>query len=290
MPRWPGAAIVGVAPVTPNWPGMTDIFTPDVLFALMVTTAAGLATGVGGLLVFTTKAPNARMLAFGLAFAGGAMVYVSLTDILGKSVDAFALDFGERGFSYGTFAFLAGVLLIVIIDRLIPNPHQRLETDDPFFRQHNRAYIRRVGLLTAAAITAHNFPEGLATFFATLSDPTVGLALAFAIAIHNVPEGIAIAVPVYYATGNRGYAFAACMLSGLAEPLGALVGYVVLGPYMSDALFGAVFGVIAGVMVFLALDELLPAAKRYAKGHETVYGLVVGMVDVPGDDGSAAGG
>ena len=118
MPRWPAAAIVGVAPVTPNWPGMTDIFTPDVLFALMVTTAAGLATGVGGLLVFTTKAPNARMLAFGLAFAGGAMVYVSLTDILGKSVDAFALDFGERGFSYGTFAFLAGVLLIVIIDRL----------------------------------------------------------------------------------------------------------------------------------------------------------------------------
>ena len=277
MPRWPGAAIVGVAPVTPNWPGMTDIFTPDVLFALMVTTAAGLATGVGGLLVFTTKAPNARMLAFGLAFAGGAMVYVSLTDILGKSVDAFALDFGERGFSYGTFAFLAGVLLIVVIDRLIPNPHQRLETDDPFFRQHNREYIKRVGLLTAAAITAHNFPEGLATFFATLSDPTVGLALAFAIAIHNVPEGIAIAVPVYYATGNKGYAFSACMLSGLAEPLGAPLGYVVLGPYMSDALFGAVFGVIAGVMVFLALDELLPAAKRYAKGHETVYGLVVGM-------------
>ena len=256
---------------------MPELFSSSVLFALAVTTAAGLATGLGGLLVFTTRAPNARMLAFGLAFAGGAMVYVSLTEILGKSVDAFAADFGQRGFAYGTFAFLAGVLLIVAVDRLIPNPHERLETDDPFFRQHNREYIKRVGLLTAAAITAHNLPEGLATFFATLADPNLGLALAFAIAIHNIPEGIAIAVPVYYATGNKGYAFAACLLSGMAEPLGALVGYMLLGPFMSNALFGVIFGVIAGVMVFLALDELLPAAKRYARGHETVYGLVVGM-------------
>ena len=273
-----GAAIVGASPVSPIWPGMLDLFTSNVLFALAVTTAAGLATGLGGLLVFTTRTPNARMLAFGLAFAGGAMVYVSLTDILGKSIDAFAGAFGDgRGFSYGTFAFLAGVLLIVVIDRLIPNPHERLETDDPFFREHNREYIKRVGLLTAAAITAHNFPEGLATFFATLADPAVGLPLAFAIAIHNIPEGIAIAVPVYYATNNKGYAFIACLLSGLAEPVGAIIGYVLLGPFLSEALFGLIFGIIAGVMVFLALDELLPAAKRYAKGHETVYGLVTGM-------------
>src|SRR5690606_36377161 len=140
-----GADIVGVTPVPWNWTGMFELFTSDVLFALSVTTAAGLATGLGGLLVFTTKAPNARMLAFGLAFAAGAMVYVSLTDILGKSVDAFSVEFGARGFSYGTFAFLAGVLLIVPIDRLVPNPHQRLETDDPFFREHNREYIKRVG-------------------------------------------------------------------------------------------------------------------------------------------------
>ena len=273
-----GAAIVGALPVSPDMAGMPDFSTSNVLLALAVTTAAGLATGLGGLLVFTTRTPNARMLAFGLAFAGGAMVYVSLSDILNKSIAAFSLAFGDaRGFTYGTFAFLGGVLLIVIIDRLIPNPHERLETDDPFFREHNREYIKRVGLLTAAAITAHNFPEGLATFFATLADPSVGLPLAFAIAIHNIPEGIAIAVPVYYATNNKGYAFAACLASGLAEPVGAIIGYVLLGPFLSEALFGAIFGIIAGIMVFLALDELLPAAKRYAKGHETVYGLVTGM-------------
>ena len=273
-----GAAIVGGPPVPTDLAGMLDFSTSNVLLALAVTTAAGLATGLGGLLVFTTKAPNARMLAFGLAFAGGAMVYVSLSEILNKSIDAFTLEFGAgRGFSYGTFAFLAGVLLIVTIDRLIPNPHERLETDDPFFREHNREYIKRVGLLTAMAITVHNFPEGLATFFATLENPGVGMPLAFAIAIHNIPEGIAIAVPVYFATSNRAYAFAACLVSGLAEPVGAILGYLLLRPFLSDAVFGAVFGIIAGVMVFLALDELLPAAKRYAKGHETVYGLVTGM-------------
>lgn len=271
-------AIVGTAPVSPDLTGMFDFTASNILLALAVTTGAGLATGLGGLLVFATRKPNARMLAFGLAFAGGAMVYVSLSDILNKSIDAFALQFGDaRGFSYGTFAFLAGVMLIVVIDRLIPNPHERLETDDPFYRQHNRDHIRRVGLLTAAAITAHNFPEGLATFFATLADPSVGMPLAFAIAIHNIPEGIAIAVPVYYATNKKSSAIFACLLSGLAEPVGAIIGYALLGPFLSPALYGAIFGIIAGVMVFLALDELLPAAKRYAKGHETVYGLVAGM-------------
>ncbi len=257
---------------------MLEYTTSQLILAFAVTTAAGLATGFGSLLVFASKTPSPRLLAFGLAFAGGAMVYVSLSEILNKSVYAFTTGYGERlGFTYGTFAFLTGVLLIVLIDRLIPNPHERLEVDDPFFRQHNAAYIKRLGMLTALAITAHNFPEGLATFFATLDNPAVGLPLAFAIAIHNIPEGIAIAVPVYYATHNKAYAFVACLLSGLAEPVGAAIGYLLLRPYLSEAVYGTVFGIIAGVMVFLAIDELLPAAKRYAKGHETVYGLVSGM-------------
>ena len=257
---------------------MIEVSNENFMIALAVTTAAGLATGLGSLLVIFAKQPNARLLAFGLAFAGGAMVYVSLAEILNKSILAFSDAYGERlGFTWGTLSFLAGVLFIVTIDRLVPNPHERLEVDDPYFREHNTSYVKRVGMLTAIAITAHNFPEGLATFFATLENPGVGMPLAFAIAIHNIPEGIAIAVPVYFATNNKTYAFLACLLSGLAEPVGALIGYAVLRPFLSEAVFGGVFGFIAGVMVFLALDELLPAAKRYAKGHETVYGLVTGM-------------
>jgi ZIP family zinc transporter len=257
---------------------MIDVSMTNILTALAVTTAAGLATALGSVLVFTSKTPSPRMLSFGLAFAGGAMVYVSLSEILNKSVMSFTAAFdAERGFTYATLAFLAGVFLIAAIDMLVPNPHQGLETEEAAFRNVNRDYIRRVGFMTAIAITAHNFPEGLATFFATLENPHVGMPLAIAIAIHNIPEGISIAVPIYFATNSRACAFGACLLSGLAEPVGAILGYLLLAPYLSEAVFGAVFGVISGVMVFLALDELLPAAKKYASGHETVYGLVLGM-------------
>ncbi len=255
-----------------------QITQENVWIALAVTLAAGLATTLGSLMVVFSRRPNPRLLAFGLAFAGGAMVYVSLSEILNKSIASFALSYGERiGFAYGTAAFLLGMAAIVLIDHFIPNPHESLDKQDPAFQQNNTAYIRRVGLLTAVAITAHNFPEGLATFFATLESPSVGMPLAFAIAIHNIPEGIAIAVPVYFATQSKLHAFMASLLSGLAEPVGAVLGYFLLKGSLSHATFGWVFGLIAGVMVFLALDELLPAAKRYAKGHETVYGLVAGM-------------
>lgn len=254
-----------------------EFLSPNVLIALSITLLAGLATVFGSVLVFFEKTPSPRMLAFGLAFAGGAMVFVSLTEIFGKSAESFEQIFVGQGFDYATFAFLAGLVLVMMIDRLIPNPHESLDANDPKFAQKNDAYIKRIGLMAACAITAHNFPEGLATFFATLESPSLGMPLAIAIAIHNIPEGISIAAPIYYATKDRGLTIFACLLSGLAEPLGAVIGYLLLKPFLSPVVFGAVFGLIAGVMVFLALDELLPAAKRYARGHETVYGLVAGM-------------
>ena len=205
---------------------MPDFSMSNLAVAFSITLAAGLFTVLGSGLVMFSKTPNPRVLSFGLAFAGGAMVYVSLTEIFSKSSEAFA---------------------------------------EIYDKDH------------AFAITAHNFPEGLATFFATLENPGVGMPLALAIAIHNIPEGISIAAPVYFATRSRKKTVWACLLSGLAEPLGAALGYLILQPFLSPAVFGSVFGVIAGVMVFLALDELLPAAKRYSDGHETVYGLTTGM-------------
>lgn len=283
---------------------MSDVFTPAVLTALAISFGAGLATVIGGLLVIFARQTNTRMLSFGLAFAAGAMVYVSLVEIFVKSQLAFGEIAPEKtAYTWATLAFFAGVALLVAIDRLVPNPHSGMDeraVTDPSARSlgaaavqhvphpHGRAHapgdveaerglIARVGLLAALAITAHNLPEGLATFFATLDNPVVGAPLAFAIAIHNIPEGVSIAVPVYYATGSRSKAILAALLSGLAEPIGAIVGYLLLAPFLSPFVFGAVFGVIAGAMVFLALDELLPAARRYAKGHETVYGMVIGM-------------
>lgn len=245
----------------------------NVLVALAVCTAAALSTILGSLFVLFSKEPSPRLLSFGLAFAGGAMVYVSLVEIFWKSETGFAAIYDPKtAYVYATLAFFAGALLLILVDRSIPNPHVAISPSNG-----DQGHIKRVGLLAAFAITAHNLPEGLATFLATLDNPTVGIPLAAAIAIHNIPEGVSIAIPVYYATGSKSKALLATCISALAEPTGALIGYAILAPFLTPVVFAVVFGMIAGAMVFLALDELLPTAKRYAQGHETVYGIVIGM-------------
>jgi ZIP family zinc transporter len=241
--------------------------------ALGVCAAAALSTVLGSLFVIFSKEPSPRLLAFGLAFAGGAMVYVSLIEIFWKAEQGFAqVHDPKTAYVYATLSFFAGALLLILLDRSIPNPHGAISSANG-----DQSHIKRVGLLAAFAITAHNFPEGLATFLATLENPVVGIPLAAAIAIHNIPEGVSIAIPVYYATGSKKKALLATCLSALAEPVGALIGFAILAPFLTPSVFAIVFGMIAGAMVFLALDELLPTAKRYSKGHETVYGIVIGM-------------
>ena len=252
---------------------------PNVIQAFMICIAAAAATMLGASAIFNTNRSNPRLLAFGLAFAGGAMVYVSLVEIFNKSVESFSEAFPDKtAYFFATLAFFSGVFLIALLDNLIPNPNNKL-TKPNIDPEHvdDKKHLKKVGLLAAMAITAHNFPEGMATFFSSLEDPVMGASLAFVIAIHNIPEGISIAVPVYYATNNKRYALLACLVSAIAEPLGAAIGYFLLAQYLSPFVFGGVFGFIAGVMVFLALDELLPCAKRYAQGHDTVYGMITGM-------------
>jgi len=256
---------------------MSSSLSP-VVVAFGVTLAAGLATVLGALFVARAERASPRLLPFALAFAGGAMVYVSLVEILPKGHAALTEAHGDRGgYALATLGFFIGVGLLVLLDRLVPNPHADARGHGHAHDEAERARLTRLSLLTAAAITAHNLPEGLATFFATLESPGVGAPLAVAIALHNIPEGISIAVPVFYATGSRGKAALAALLSGLAEPVGALVGWVVLGAVLPPSLFGLVFAVIAGAMVFLALDELLPSAQRHARGHDTAYAMVGGM-------------
>lgn len=250
-----------------------------VLIALFATLLAASATMIGALSILRAKETDPRILAFGLSFAGGAMIYISLVEIFTKSHVAFSQLYSDKpAYILTTLCFFIGVMLLVILDRVLPNPHGDLHHDhnhaDDISHRH---VLKSVGLMTAIAITAHNIPEGMATFFATLDNPSIGFALAFAIAIHNIPEGLSIAIPVFYATGSRKKAVLATLVSAVAEPIGALLGYLVLAPFIGPLAYGGVFGVIAGAMVYLALDELLPAAQKYAKGHETVYGMVSGM-------------
>ena len=172
------------------------------------------------------------------------------------------------------------MLLIAIIDKLIPaeeNPHEVRLVEGERETAPRPQKLMRMGVLTALAIAVHNFPEGLATFVSALQAPNVAIPIVAAIAIHNIPEGIAVSVPIYQATGSRRKAFCYSFLSGLAEPLGALVGYLLLLPLMSDAVFGVLFAAVAGIMVFISFDELLPAAREYGEHHLSIYGLISGM-------------
>jgi len=252
----------------------------NVLNAFLLTLFAGLSTGIGSALAFFSKKTNTRFLSVSLGFSAGVMIYVSFVEILFKASESLTLVYGEnKGWWLTVAAFFGGILFIAIIDRFIPtveNPHEVRLIED-IEKKPDKTRLMRMGMMTALAIGIHNFPEGLATFIAALDDPELGLAIAIAIAIHNIPEGIAISVPVYYATGSRRKAFILSFLSGLAEPIGALIGFLILMPFMSDQLFGMLFASVAGIMVFISLDELLPAAREYGEHHLAIYGLLAGM-------------
>lgn len=261
--------------------------TQTVLFAFGLTLLAGLSTGIGSLMALFARRTNTRFLSLALGFSAGVMIYVSFVEILVKARVALSAHWGETMGAWATAgAFFAGILCIALIDTLIPsgkNPHEihsLEEMADPAVSKpqgKNTAKLHRTGVFTAIAIAIHNFPEGMATFTAALSDPALGIAITAAIAIHNIPEGIAVSVPIFYATGDRKKAFLYSFLSGLAEPVGALVGYIILLPFFSPAVFGLLFGGVAGIMVFISLDELLPTAREYGEHHLCIYGLVAGM-------------
>lgn len=251
------------------------------LFAFSLTLFAGLSTGIGSAIAFFARRTNTKFLSISLGFSAGVMIYVSFVEILVKARAALAEEVGDyQAYWLTTAAFFCGIIVIAIIDKLIPsveNPHEARRVEEMDIHERKNHKLMRMGVFTALAISIHNFPEGLATFTSALTHPALGIAIAVAIAIHNIPEGIAVSVPVYYATGSKRKAFRLSFLSGLAEPVGALIGYLILLPFMSPVVFGILFASVAGIMVFISLDELLPTAREYGEHHLSIYGLLAGM-------------
>lgn len=266
---------------------MEDVSLQTYLIAFGLTLFAGLSTAIGAVIAFFSKNKSTTFLSIGLGFSAGVMIFVSFMEILPKSQESFyELGMHEYADAITLLFFFVGIGLTAFIDRIIPqdvNPHEPKEQSELAILQKNnhhsllKANLKRTGLFTALAITIHNFPEGFATFVASIDDLTLGITIALAIAIHNIPEGMAVSLPIYHATGNRKKAFYYAAGSGLAEPIGAIVGFFLLLPLMGDATLGIIFAIVAGIMVYISFDELLPSARVYGNEHTTIGGIALGM-------------
>src|SRR5690554_309005 len=249
----------------------------SILIALLLTLFAGLSTGIGSLIAFVAKRTNTNFLSLSLGLSAGVMIYVSFMEMLPKALTSLSDLYGDKlGALYMIFGFFGGIAIIALIDFVIPesrNPHEMHGVEE----MKSNYRLKQTGIITAITIAIHNFPEGIATFMSALTSLEVAIPITAAIAIHNIPEGIAVAVPIYHATGSKKKAFWLSFASGLAEPVGALIAYLFLMPFWSPVLNAIILAAVAGIMIYISLDELLPSAEKYGKHHLSIIGLVLGM-------------
>ena len=251
----------------------------EILTALLLTLIAGAATGIGGALVLFKKNLSSNFLAAALGLSAGVMIFISLAELLPEA-QAEIVNSLSYGKAYVLLAFFIGMGLITLIDFIIPeyeNPHEASGLS-----LENHSALHKLGILSALAIAIHNFPEGIATFIGALNDPQMGIGITFAISIHNIPEGIAVAIPIYYATKSKGKALLLATLSGMSEVLGALLCLAVTAIFGIDLsnsgpAFPLIMAAVAGIMIYISLDELLPTAEKYGKHHIAIAGVVSGM-------------
>ena len=243
---------------------------------------AGLTTAIGGAIAFVTKKDNLKTLSVGLGFSAGVMIFVSLVDIIPNSEALLKVNFPNL-YQWLVFGgFILGIVVSVLIDYFLPDhvdTEELLHPDAPEEDNHFKHYkLKRAGMLTAIAICVHNFPEGMATFLTTTQNITLGLSVALAIAIHNIPEGIAVALPIYHVTGKKRYAMLYAALSGITEPIGALVGMFVFGLFVPQILVGFLMAAVGGIMTYISFDTLLPLAKEYGNWHLSIVGIMSGIL------------
>lgn len=256
----------------------------NIWIALGLTMLAGLSTGIGALMAFFTRKTDTRLLSAALGLSAGVMIYVSFMELMPHALKCLESIYSDCiSQAWVLLAFFGGIGLIALIDKLVPedkNPHEIHTMGEPSDSDHHQ--LKRTGMMLALAIGIHNFPEGMATFVSALEAPDVALPIVIAIAIHNIPEGIAVSVPIYHSTGKRGKAFVYSLLSGLAEPIGALAGAAFLLPWWSPTVNAVCLAAVSGIMIYISFDELLPGAERYGHHHLALCGIIAGMAVMAG--------
>ena len=253
----------------------------SVAIAFVSSALAGLATMFGALIVFISKSDNKKFLSSALGFSAGVMIFISFMEMMPMAQENFMKTMADKQAQWMVLAsFFGSMAVFGIISHLVPEadePHE-IKTEEEMEERSHELALEQVGLKSAVAIGIHNFPEGMVTFMTGLMDPAMGLSIAVAIAMHNIPEGIGVAAPIYFATGDKKRALWLTFLSGVSEPVGALLAYLLLRPFLTPTLFGVVFGAISGIMVLISFDELLPASRAYGETHLSLLGLIFGMM------------
>lgn len=239
----------------------------EIFGALLVSTMAGFSTVLGGLVIFFKIKENyiSKFITIALAFSLAIMIGISITDLIPESAFMLLRTLGvTKGLFYIFTSFTLGVVLIKYLNKIILNT------------ESNNLY--KLGILNMLALILHNFPEGIATFMSAYKDINLGIKLSIAIALHNIPEGISIAVPIYYATKSKGKALIRTFLSGLAEPLGALIAYIFLARFITDNFISLILILVGGIMITLAIEVILPKAQEYNYKWHLRLGLIIGFL------------
>ena len=250
----------------------------NTIFALTLSFLAGISTIIGAIMVFFSNNKNDKIITFALGFSAGVMICVSFTDLFPSAEKIIISCYGQiSGLIITMFYMLCGMIFSLLIDKFIPK-----ENDLNYSSGNEGHYsLFRVGVVTMIAITLHNFPEGIATFISSYQDTTLGISITIAIAMHNIPEGIAIAMPIYFATKSRFKAIKYSFLSGMAEPLGALIAFLCLKPFINELILGIIFAVVCGIMIYISLDELIPSSRKYGYTRLSVASIFLGISIMP---------
>ncbi len=245
--------------------------------ALLLSAVAGLSTLLGASVICFSNGRNERMLSVALGFAAGIMLSVSFTDLYPNAEALFRLVCSDRqAVSFSVLFLIVGLLVAAVIDNFVPH-----DAYDPLTGEAPHKNLFRVGVVSTIAIGLHNFPEGIATFMAGYKDISLGISIALAISLHNIPEGIAVAMPIYYATNSKKKAVFYTFLSGIAEPAGALVAFLILRPFIDDFILGAVFAAVAGIMIYITVEELIPSSRQYGHDKAALFATFAGICLMP---------
>lgn len=256
----------------------------DLVFASLVTLASGLTMALGAMFVFLTKRENTRVIAFSIGLSAGAMLMIAFMGIMPSMNESFGEIYGDDPCAVWQplLMFVVGLLVMIGVDKLLPSSAHNHPNAAPDIRcregESEQSKMLRTGVAIAVAIGIHNIPEGIATFATLLDNRSLGLMVVLAVVLHNIPIGIAIAMPIYLATGNRSRALVAALLSGLVSPIAALLAYLFMMPFLSPVVMSSLLAVVAGVMVYISIDELIPASRRIGHHHLSTYGIVSGMI------------